>query len=135
MASDSPLRLVVVTPETTVIDQEVTSLRLPLYDGQIGIWPMRAPLVGRLGYGEMIVTDAAGSKGYFIDGGFVQVNGPVISVMTDQAIPADKVDTEKVQKHLDELNLEIPTTDEAFADKDRDMLRTRQMLAVGKRFS
>ncbi len=37
------LRLVVVTPEKPLLDESVTALRFPLYDGQIGVLPGRAP--------------------------------------------------------------------------------------------
>ncbi|WP_339909761.1 F0F1 ATP synthase subunit epsilon [Symmachiella dynata] len=135
MAAEGPLRLVVVTPEKTVLEQDVVSLRFALYDGQIGILPGRAPLLGRLGYGELQYTDPSGnSHSYFIDGGFVQVNGPVVSILTNQAIPAEKVDADAAQSHLEELNASRPSTDEEFAAKDRDLLRTRQMIAVGRRF-
>ncbi len=134
MAADGPLRLVVVTPETTVIDRDVTSLRFALYDGQIGILPGRAPLVGRLGYGELRLTDATGSHSYFIDGGFVQVNGPVVSILTNRAVPAEKIDAAAAEQELQAVNARVPTSDEEFAAKDRDLMRTRQMIAVGKRF-
>lgn len=133
MASDSQLRLVVVTPETTVLDQDVSSLRIALYDGQLGILPGRAPLVGRLGYGELKVADQAGNRSYFIDGGFVQVNGPVVSIMTNQAIPAEEVDSSSAEQQLNELNNRIPTTDAEFTEKDRDLQRVRQLLAIGRR--
>src|SRR5437667_6660047 len=86
-----PLRLVLVTPETTLLDEPVESLRFPLFDGQIGILPGRAPLVGRLGYGELKATTAAGEKSFFIDGGFVQVKGSVVSILTARAIPPKEI--------------------------------------------
>ena len=49
MAADGPLRLVVVTPEKTVLDQDVTSLRFALYDGQIGILPGTGSVGGAAG--------------------------------------------------------------------------------------
>ena len=133
MASDSQLRLVVVTPETTVLDQDVSSLRFSLFDGQIGILPGRAPLVGRLGYGELKLADQAGDRSYFIDGGFVQVNGPVVSILTNQAIPAADVDAGAAEQQLNELNGRIATSDAEFEAKDRDLQRVRQMLAIGRR--
>ena len=45
MAIPNQFRLVVVTPETTLLDENVDSVRLPLYDGMIGIFPGRAPIV------------------------------------------------------------------------------------------
>ncbi len=41
------LQCIVVTPEATVLDEMVDFVALPLYDGEIGIAPGRAPLIGR----------------------------------------------------------------------------------------
>ncbi len=78
MATAQALRLVVVTPERTQLDETVESLRFPLYDGEIGILPGRLPLIGRLGVGELVATLPGGqTTRLFIDGGFVQVNWAV----------------------------------------------------------
>ena len=50
---DQTIQCVVVTPERAVLDQAVDFVALPLYDGELGVLPGRAPLVGRLGYGEL----------------------------------------------------------------------------------
>jgi len=68
MAPARHLQLVLVTPERVLLDEPVLSLRLPLYDGQLGILPGRAPVIGRLGYGELKISTEAGEKSYFIDG-------------------------------------------------------------------
>src|ERR1700694_518052 len=103
MAAEVPLRLVLVTPETTLVDEPVSALRFPLYDGQIGILPGRAPLIGRLGYGELKLTQADGSEAsYFIDGGFVQVKDNVVSVLTDRALTRDQIDAAAAQEKLRE---------------------------------
>ena len=36
-----PLQLIVVTPEQTALEQEAEFVALPLYDGEIGIAPVR----------------------------------------------------------------------------------------------
>ena len=70
------LQLVVVTPETTLVDEPVAGLRFPLFDGSAGVLPGRAPLVGRLGAGELNLTaKGGGHRSYFVDGGFVQITG------------------------------------------------------------
>src|SRR5258708_10617541 len=83
-----PLRLVLVTPETTLLDEPVESLRFPLYDGQIGILPGRAPLVGRLGYGELKIRTTAGTQSYFLDGGFPAGQPQSAPLPTRRAQPA-----------------------------------------------
>jgi len=121
------LRLVVVTPERTLLDEPVSALRFPLFDGQIGILPSRAPLVGRLGYGELKVDLVSGkSASYFIDGGFVQVKGPVVSILTNAAIPAEELNRAKAQAEL-EAAMQLPAqTDLEFAAKDRAQERARR---------
>ncbi len=77
--ADKQLRLVIMTPERTVFDELASALRFPLFDGQIGILPGRAPLVGRLGYGELKATTPSGEKSFFIDGGSWNSTGPRLS--------------------------------------------------------
>lgn len=62
MSPAGQLQLVLVTPETTLLDEPVAGLRFPLYDGMFGVLPGRAPAVGRLGFGELKITDLGGGK-------------------------------------------------------------------------
>ncbi|HUG91900.1 MAG TPA: F0F1 ATP synthase subunit epsilon [Planctomycetaceae bacterium] len=128
------LQLVVVTPETTVLDVPVSGLRLPLYDGQIGILPGRAPLVGRLGYGELKYTPTDGrEESLFVDGGFVQVNGPVVSVLTNRALSTDAISAREAEEQLTRAVALVPRTELEFQAKDRDQERARRMLALARR--
>ena len=126
------LRLVVVTPEKPLLDEPVSALRFPLYDGQIGILPQRAPLVGRLGYGELVVTTPQGERSYYIDGGFVQITGSVVSLLTHRAIPANRVDAKEADALL-EKSKDMPTLTQAEYDmKLREQERARRMMEVAK---
>lgn len=121
------LRLVVVTPERTLLDEAVHALRFPLFDGQIGILPGRAPLVGRLGYGELKVDLIGGqSRSYFIDGGFVQVKGSVVSILTNAAMPVEELSAAQAQAELDAAMKMTAHTDLEFAAKDRAQERARR---------
>jgi F-type H+-transporting ATPase subunit epsilon len=131
MAAHDPLRLVLVTPETTLVDEPVSALRFPLYDGQIGILPGRAPLIGRLGYGELNVTHVDGSHAsYFIDGGFVQVNENIVSLLTDRALTRDEIDRTAAQEKLREATARVAHSDSEANARFRDQERARQMLAM-----
>ena len=126
------LRLVVVTPEKPLLDEPVSALRFPLYDGQIGILPGRAPLVGRLGYGELLVTTPQGERSYYIDGGFVQVNGPVVSLLTHRAIPAKDVNPKEAEAILQKAETLPTLTDAEYAVKLKEQERARRMLDMAK---
>src|SRR5690348_13304824 len=75
------LQCVVVTPERKVLDELDDFVALPLYDGELGVLPGRAPLIGRLGFGELRVRSGARMDRYFIDGGFAQVRDDVVTVL------------------------------------------------------
>ncbi len=127
-----PLRLVLVTPETTLLDEPVEALRFPLYDGQIGILPGRAPLVGRLGYGELRIKTTAGMQSYFVDGGFVQVKHEVVSLLTDRAQPAKTLDPRQAENELQVALHRRPTNDAEFVEKEKEMIRARRKLALSR---
>ena len=129
----APLRIVLVTPETTLLDEPVEALRFPLYDGQIGILPGRAPLVGRLGSGELRITTAKGLGSYFIDGGFVQVKENVVSLLTDKAQLSSTLDPRKAEDELLAVQQRHPKNDAEFAAKDTDLERVRHKLTLARR--
>lgn len=124
------LRLVLVTPETTLLDEPVEALRFPLFDGQIGILPGRAPLVGRLGYGELVVETAGQRRSFFVDGGFVQVKGAVVSLLTNRALPSTQLNPREAEQLLREALQQRPRSEAEFILRDRQLERARQMKAL-----
>lgn len=131
MIAATELRLVLVTPETTLVDEPVRALQFPLFDGQMGVLPGRAPLVGRLGAGELkIDLIAGGTRRYFLDGGFAQVKGSVVSLLTHRAIPAEQIDLAQAKADLDEAQQQVPTTDAAIDEKLQRIERARRMIAL-----
>ncbi|MFM7055978.1 MAG: F0F1 ATP synthase subunit epsilon [Planctomycetota bacterium] len=128
------LKLVLVTPEKTVFDRPVASVRVPLFDGSIGIYPSRAPLVGRLGIGELQLKSPSGEiEGIFIDGGFVQVKGAVISVLTFSAMPTAELSRKSAAQALDDARAERARSDEEYVGTARRLERARRMLALARR--
>jgi F-type H+-transporting ATPase subunit epsilon len=132
MAGDK-LRLIVVTPERTLLDEPVAALRFPLYDGDIGILPGRIPLIGRLGVGELHITAGSGNASYFVDGGFVQVLGANVTLLTNRAIPTPELSATDAEKHLAAANARVAITDDEVASKFAEQQRARRMLALAQR--
>ena len=125
------VRLVLVTPEVTLLDEQVAALRFPLHDGQIGILPGRAPMIGRVGYGELKVTRLdGGESSYFVDGGFVQVKAEAVTILTDRALSRDQIDAAKAEADLQQAYSRVAKTDTEAAARERDQKRARQMLAM-----
>ncbi|MCA9049882.1 MAG: ATP synthase F1 subunit epsilon [Planctomycetaceae bacterium] len=130
----SDLRLILVTPEKTLFDKPVASVRVPMFDGSAGVYPGRAPLVGRLGIGELRLNTADGrSESYFIDGGFVQIKGPNVSVLTNAATPVTEISRAAAAQELDAAKSERASSDTEFEVLARRLERARKQLAMASR--
>lgn len=128
------LSLVLVTPERILFDRPVASIRVPLFDGSAGFYPGRAPLVGRLGIGELRLTDTAGAtESYFIDGGFVQVKGTVVSVLTNSAVVVSEISRKTAAAALDGARTERTKSDNEYTVASRRLEKARKMLALASK--
>lgn len=139
MAEHSPiatpgagLRVVVVTPEQTVLDTSTDFVALPLYDGELGVAPGHAPTIGRLGYGELRIGHEPSAQKYYVDGGFVQIADNVVSVLTNRAIPAAKLDPPALEQVLRAAIDQKAAGDEQLSRRDRMVAQSRAQLRVAK---
>ena len=98
--SSRSVQCVVVTPERTLIDESVDFVSIPMYDGELGVLPGRAPLIGRLGPGELRTRRGNEVHHYFIDGGFAQINHNVVTILTPRAQKAEDIDTQAATQIL-----------------------------------
>src|SRR6266702_1451361 len=99
--SEKSLKCVVVTPEKAVLDAAADFVALPMYDGELGVLPGRAPLIGRLGYGELRIQQGPDTKRYFVDGGFAQVRANVVTVLTSKALKGEDINVATAQQALE----------------------------------
>jgi F-type H+-transporting ATPase subunit epsilon len=133
MDATSPVRVlecIVVTPEATALQTPAQFVALPLFDGEIGIAPGRAPMIGRLGYGEMRIVEGGKTTRYYVDGGFVQVAGNTVSVLTNRALPASELQAEVAQRQLESARQKPSNTDELMAIRDRSVAQARAQLRL-----
>src|SRR5262245_31621428 len=97
---DKNLRCIVVTPERSVLDETADFVAVPMVDGELGVLPGRAPLIGRLGPGELRITRSGHPHRYFVDGGFVQIRSNTVTVLTAKAVAAEEIDTQAAERDL-----------------------------------
>jgi F-type H+-transporting ATPase subunit epsilon len=127
-----PLQCVVVTPERAVLDETADFVALPMFDGELGVLPGRAPLIGRLGYGELRIRHGTQTKRFFVDGGFAQVRANVVTVLTQRAIRAEELDPAAATRALEAAQAPAPTP-EAQAARAKDQERARAQLRIARR--
>jgi F-type H+-transporting ATPase subunit epsilon len=132
-AADSSLRVVVVTPEATVVDTSADFVALPLVDGEYGVAPLHSPMIGRLGYGELRIRAGGRTMRYFADGGFVQVNSNIVSVLTNRAVPAESLDSAIASELLRTAIGRKSAGREELAIRERLISQARGQLRVARR--
>lgn len=108
MASFDLIKLSIVSPSQSLFEGDVNSVQVPGHDGQLGILPGHATLLGLLGYGLLICETPTGTQKFIIDGGFLEVNNNRVVVLANHGERLEDVDVEKARKTLeDETNTSV----------------------------
>lgn len=131
-ASSDEMRCIVVTPETTLFDEIVDFVALPLFDGELGVAPKHSPMIGRLGYGELRIQKGDVTKRLYVDGGFVQVVDNVVSVLTNRAIESQGINVAAAQEQLKTAVAERAPTDEQQAVRERKISQARGQIRTAQ---
>src|SRR5438552_1652395 len=118
-------KCVVVTPEQQILDETVSQVVLPAHDGQIGILTDRAPLLVKLGIGEMRVTAAQGGRNeiYLVEGGVAQMKDNRLTVLTQHATPANQLDPQAADAAFAEATARRITDEKSFEQRQNDLQR------------
>ncbi len=96
-----------------MLDQQADFVAIPMYDGELGVMPGRAPLIGRLGFGELRCRQGDSTHRVYVDGGFVQIRDNVVTVLTPKAIRSNDVTVEQAEAAVQAAKTEEATTVEA----------------------
>ena len=127
------LTVIVVTPEETALEATTAFVALPLHDGEKGIAPNHAPMIGKLGYGELRLQNDGQDVRYYVDGGFVQIADNVVSVITERAVPAGKLKSDEVREQLQAASQQPANSDELLDAREKAVGQARAQLRVASR--
>ena len=124
----------VVTPEGSAYSGPATSVVVPAHDGEVAFFPQHAPFVAAVGLGELRVRTPAGETlRWYLEGGVVQVVDDQVAVLAEHVLPAAEVDAAEAEAALREALAAVPTTEEAFAARDRLSDSARARLSIARR--
>ncbi|MDQ6862181.1 MAG: F0F1 ATP synthase subunit epsilon [Verrucomicrobiota bacterium] len=86
------LRLEIVTPEATAYSEDVEMVTLVGSEGELGVYPNHVPLLTTLKPGELRVLKGGRETFLAVGEGFVEIKADAVSVLTDVALEASKID-------------------------------------------
>ncbi len=102
-----PLHLEVITPEKKVYEDDVDMVIAPGSEGYLGILPRHAPLLTALGPGEFRVKKGGVEEVLAVFGGFMDVRGDRVVVLTEAAEPAEEIDAQRAQQARDRAQQQL----------------------------
>jgi F-type H+-transporting ATPase subunit epsilon len=130
------LRLEIVTPDAIVYDEEVLMVTLPCVEGEIGVYPLHVPLITQVVPGAIVAHTRSGADQLLAVGeGVVDVAADRVSILTDMAVPADRIDEAKVEEARQRAaaRLEEKLSDEEIASVNASLVRSLAQLNVKRR--
>ena len=119
----SNLHLDIVSAEHELFSGPCTMVFAPAAAGEVGIMPNHSPMITRLKPGEVRVQrDDGEEESFYVNGGILEVQPHVVTVMADSALRGDALDEEaaRVAKEAAEQQL-------AQADK-KDLAHAQEQL-------
>ena len=122
-------RCKIVTPTASLLDDNVSSATVPLWDGSAGFLPGRAPLLAKLGVGELHVEIAdsksgkGGSRSFAVGGGFAKMSDGQLTILAERAMEAQEVILADAEAQLKKA--ESDTTGKSAADRSWAQARIR----------
>jgi F-type H+-transporting ATPase subunit epsilon len=119
MAQNHTFRCSVITPERVLVETEATSVVFPAHDGEVGILPGRAPLLFKMGAGELRVKNPQGDQVLFVDGGFAQMVENRLTLLTQVARKIEEIDPAAVEKQFADAHAMPMRTDAEFKARQR----------------
>jgi F-type H+-transporting ATPase subunit epsilon len=129
------LRLEIVTPQATVFSEDVNMVALPGVEGEFGVYPQHVHLITQLVPGEVIVNQNGQDRYLAVGEGLVEVTADRVSIVTDMAIPSDKIDEARVEEARARAaaRLQEKISDEEVASVNASLARSLAQLQVRKR--
>jgi len=119
------LQIVIVTPERALLNEAADFVALPMMDGELGVLPGRRPMIGRLGVGELRVKQGQTVRRFLIDGGFAEILGNAVSVLTRKAVFAEELNADTVEQARQAAEAMPYRTPPEREQKDRAQMRAR----------
>ena len=129
------LTLEIVTPEAVQRFDGVEIVTLPGIEGQMGVYPHHVGLMTQVVPGEIMVRKDGREVFIATGGGLIEVTSKRVSVLTDLAVAADRIDEAKAEeaRRRAEARLHEKLSAEEVASVNASLARSLAQLRVKRR--
>lgn len=94
----TPFHLSVLTPERSVLEEDVTYIQAPGMLGYLGVLAHHAPLISALVPGKLTVREPSGTEvEYALAGGFLEVSDNQAVILADAMERREEIDLDRAR--------------------------------------
>jgi F-type H+-transporting ATPase subunit epsilon len=129
------LKLEIATPEGTVYSEDAELVTIPAVEGEMGVYPQHIRLMTKLVPGELSFHRNGQVNFLAVGEGLVEVTGNRISILTDMAVPAEKIDEVKAEQERlrADAQLRAQLSAQDLATVNASLARSLAQLSVKRR--
>lgn len=99
------IKFKIITPERTVLEEEIDQATLPVVDGEVTILPNHRSYIASLKSGEIMIKKDGKEFNLATSGGFIEFNKNEMIILADTAEMAEEIDlmrAEEAKKRAEE---------------------------------
>jgi F-type H+-transporting ATPase subunit epsilon len=126
------INLEIITPEKLALSEAVDEVVLPGATGELGILPDHEPLITQLKTGVLTYRQGNSQQRLHVSGGFAEVLGDKVSVLSDIAEKPEEIDVERAKATLDRAEKRLGAGSENIdvtrAELKKERAKTRLQL-------
>ena len=107
-----------VSPEKLIMSKDVSMVVVPGAEGLFGVLPRHTSMLSTLAPGVINVYDGDSvTDSLFVVNGFAEVTEERCTVLAEEVIPVEDIDTEKYEKQIEALKDEASRSTDGAAEK------------------
>jgi F-type H+-transporting ATPase subunit epsilon len=93
----------ILTPERNIFEGEIAFAVVNAFNGEMGFLVDHAPLISRLGVGEVRISDGKTTEYFVIEGGIVEMRNNTMTILAERASRKNELDKKELETQLQEL--------------------------------
>ena len=118
-----------VSPEKLVMSKDVSMVVVPGAEGLFGVLPRHTSMLTTLAPGVINVYDGDSvTDSLFVVNGFAEVTEERCTVLAEEVIPVEDIDTEKYEKQIEVLKDEASRATNGSAEKIRKNIEEQEKI-------
>lgn len=135
---DKHLELKIVTPDKVLLQEEIESISIPTFEGEITVLPDHLPIIVAMKPGELKIKRSGKEEFFSVTKGVVEVDGKTVLILTDAAERAENVDVkraEEAKERAKALMSEKRHDAESYADAAAQLERALSRIKIARKRS